>query len=266
MTLISRSPSHTSNPRLKEKKAAAEQGNVDWLASLGTEGGVKLDENGIILIGGTSLADFRVRVAQSTARSDVLPSFWSLCGILLQGGKFVSVPLDLRSREIEGDDVSRIPKCNGVRLCPLSEYDDPHRYPNIAIIRFAKAHADVHSHINRLRTDRGIIDLTTLILPWLGFVWGIKGAANPLSTGTGLPSAAFVETVFAMSGFELTPGLSSSSSCPEAIWQSAKWWTDFYESTTEDQANVLDASSKALPMTPEGYFTLRQTAAAVVEE
>ena len=61
------------------------------------------------------------------------------------------------------------------------------------------------------------------MLPWLAFLWGVSGSTNPLLSGTGLPSSAFVETVFAMAGFELTPGLSSASSCPEAIWQSAKW-------------------------------------------
>lgn len=272
MPLISRSPSVTPNPKLIEKKPEKGEGNRKWLAGLGEQGGVKLDENGIILIGGGSLADFRVRVAQSAARSDMFPSFWSLCGILLAGGILASVPLDLRSRETpparrrrDNDDVSGIPKCNGVRMCSLDEYDDPKRFPNVAVVRFAKAHQDVHDHIKRLQTDRGIIDLTALMLQWLGFVWGTSGSVNPLSQGAGLPSAAFVETVFAMAGFELTPGLSSASSCPEAIWQSVKWWTGFYEGATADAKSKLDDSAKAIPMTPEGFFAIRQKETAIVE-
>jgi len=40
----------------------------------------------------------------------------------------------------------------------------------------------------------------------------------------GMPSAAMLETAYATNGFDLTPGLESRSSCPEAIWQSASWW------------------------------------------
>jgi hypothetical protein len=147
-----------------------------------------------------------------------------------------------------------------VRTCSLDEYDDPRRYPNIAAIRFAKSHDDVHQHIERVRTDRAIIDLAAFLLPWLGFVWGTSASTNPLANGIGLPSAAFVETVFAMGGFELTPGLSSSSSCPEAIWQSAIWWTEFYQSTSAGKE-----SGKAVPMTPTGYYAIRQSAAAIEE-
>jgi hypothetical protein len=160
-------------------------------------------------------------------------------------------------------------------MCPLEEYDDPQRYPNVAVVRFAKIHDLVHNDIQRLQADRSILDLTALMLPWLGFVWGTGGAPNPLLNGTGLPSAAFVETIFAMAGFELTPGLSSASSCPEAIWQSAKWWTDFYKSISDASKVSKDKStkaksskegtSKAVVMVPTGFLTIRQPAAAIIE-
>ncbi len=81
-----------------------------------------------------------------------------------------------------------------------------------------------------------------------------------IDDGIGLPSSAFVETVFAMANFELTPGLSSASSCPEAIWQSAKWWTGFYKSVADSD----DARKKtAVAMVPEGCYIVRQPSAAV---
>jgi hypothetical protein len=257
MPQTSRSLSTESNPNLREESARDGEGNKKLLARLG-------DGDGIIFLGGTSVADFRVRVAQSSLRSDMLPSFWSQCGILQGNGTFASVPLDL------GNDVSAIPRCNAVQVCSLDDYDDPQRYPNVAVVRFAKAHARVDQDIERLKNDRAIVDLAALMLPWLGFVWGTGGSSNPLSQGIGLPSAAFVETVFAMAGFELTPGLSSASSCPEAIWQSAKWWTDFYKGITADAAPRKSAKTKsgkektadAVPMTPQGYFAVRQRAAA----
>jgi hypothetical protein len=35
--------------------------------------------------------------------------------------------------------------------------------------------------------------------------------------------------VLGAAGFDLTPGLESRASCPEAIWQAAKWWHKYYE-------------------------------------
>jgi hypothetical protein len=86
-----------------------------------------------------------------------------------------------------------------------------------------------------------------------------------------------------MAGFELTPGLSSASSCPEAIWQSAKWWTYYYESAAKERERAIDRLTEAeggaevasagtaerlaaaLPMIPTGFFIVRQRAASVVE-
>ena len=252
MPLGSRSTSSQSNEKLREEPAKDGEGNRQWLARLG-------DADGVILVGGTSLADFRVRVAQSALRDDMFPSYWSLVGILLGGGKFVSVPL-------EGHHISDVPKNNGVRELSLDDYDDARRFPNLAVVRFAKVHDTVRNDIERLKKDRGILDLTAMILPWLAFIWATKGASNPLLEGRGLPSSAFVETVFAMSGFELTPGLSSASSCPEAIWQSAKWWTDFYRHTAAMASKSRKAKSDgAVAMVPEGFYKIGQVSAAIVE-
>lgn len=260
MALISRSPTGIANKELKEEPAKPGETNTKWLGRLG-------NQDGVILIGGTSVAAFRVRVAQSALRNDMFPSYWSLCGIMLKGGVFASAPLNI------GNDISAIPKSNAVRMCPLGDYDDPRRYPNVAVVRFAKIHDTVHQDIQRLQSDRSILDLTALMLPWLGFAWGTGTAPNPLLNGAGLPSAAFVETIFAMAGFELTPGLSSASSCPEAIWQSAKWWADFYQKRSQPSVPTGDKTTKgaarkmetpkALAMVPTGSFVIRQPAAAI---
>lgn len=260
MALIARSPTSQPNRTLVPDEPEKSESNTKWLARVG-------DGDGVILLGGASLADFRVRVAQSSLRGDMLPSFWSQVGILLGNNTFVSVPLDLDSRNPappskRADDVSAIPRANGVRMCLLDEIDNAQRFPNIAVIRFAKIHDDVRTHIDRVSHDRSIIDIPALMLSWLGFVWGTGGSANPLLHGIGLPSSAFVETVFAMAGFELTPGLSAASSCPEAIWQAAKWWTDYYAKTSESDAARED-KPKAVSMVPEGKFYLRQPSAAV---
>jgi hypothetical protein len=48
-----------------------------------------------------------------------------------------------------------------------------------------------------------------------------------------------LEIVFGAAGFDLTPGLESRASCPEAMWQAAKWWHEYYE--RENRAGLVGA-------------------------
>ena len=74
-----RSTSETSNDRLvAQQLSSARESNRAWLERLGAPDGVKLDENGIVLLGGSSVASFRIRVAQSSMRHDLVPSYRSV--------------------------------------------------------------------------------------------------------------------------------------------------------------------------------------------
>jgi hypothetical protein len=247
MLAIRHSQATTPNESLQERPAREGESNREWLRNLGVS-------SGIILIGGSSLAHFRIRVAQSHVRTDLFPSFWSLAGILHDGETFASVPLDGRA------DPSDVPRINGIQTCRLDEYDNPKYFPNIAVLHFTDDVGPIHENIERLKSQRSVIDLPTLMLPWLGYIWSIGQAGNPLLAGNGLPSAAFVETVYGIAGVEVTPGLSSASSCPEAIWVAAKWWHQFYGEGT----GVRD-EAHAIARMPTGNFAVRQPAAAVVE-
>ena len=48
-----------------------------------------------------------------------------------------------------------------------------------------------------------------------------------------------VETVVGAAGYDLTPGLESGASCPEAIWQAARWWHQYY---SEQQSDPIGGS------------------------
>src|SRR5438046_10202118 len=82
-----RSPSEERNQRLQEVPATPGETNRQWLARVGAS-------DGILLLGGRSLAHFRVRVAQSHVRQDMLPSGWSLAGILIDQPYLLSAPLE----------------------------------------------------------------------------------------------------------------------------------------------------------------------------
>jgi hypothetical protein len=59
------------------------EANLDWLkrayASFALENSAAWSF--IVLVGGKDVASFRIRLAQSRLRGDMLPSFWSDCAI-----------------------------------------------------------------------------------------------------------------------------------------------------------------------------------------
>jgi hypothetical protein len=238
MTIAIRNSSSTEkNDNIKPTTARRNESNVDWLKRVH---GKKSGKDSLILLGGTSVSHFRVRCAQAQLRRDLMPSFWSLVGIMQDDKSFVSVPLGLRQ------DNAEVPLNNGVQTCALSDYADPVRFPNIAFIEFTESYSSIDENIQRIKSQRSIVDLPSLIVPWLGYVWGAGQATNPLMLGQGIPSAVFAETVYGLAGIELTPGLSSSSSCPEAIWVSANWWHDFYDAATKAENQQQPTEGEAM--------------------
>ncbi len=235
------------NDRLRKTRAGKTQGNTDWLASQDLR-------DGVLLLGGTSLADFRQRVAQSGLRGDLTPSHWSMCGLLIdEGTRFLSVPLAV-------PDVSGVPATNAVRECSLSDYDDPAKWPNIGVVRFATDMSTIVRQARDIAMRRTIVDLPALLLAWLGYAWGVTDQPNPLTESLGIPSGVFVETAHAMAGVELTPGLASAASCPEAIWQAAKWWHEYYEEVPVAAAGLRSAG----PVAPQGRYAVRQPEAQLI--
>jgi hypothetical protein len=252
MISIRQSGAVSSNVSLDEFKEEPGETNSAWLKRVGAEPGV-------LLLGGATISHFRIRVAQSHARADMKPSCWSLAGLLMGNQKFLSVPLELCG------DAAELAQNNGVQTCNMADYDDPARFPNIAVIRFTSDTKKIFDLAQLVSGDpetkkpaqRGIVDLPTLMLPWLSYIWIAGKASNPLAESLGLPSAVFIETVYGMAGIELTPGLSSAASCPEAIWQAAKYWHSFYE-----EAAGTTHKEDAAQQIPAGQYTIRQRAAA----
>lgn len=249
MIPIRHSPDRHKNPALEKVDARPDETNREWMDR------AEVDE-GVILLGGTSLVDFRIRVAQSHLRSDLLPSFWSIVGLLVTPRHFLTVPLDRLA------DASAVPGTNGVVECAMRDYDDPDAYPNIAVVRFSENLDALEDTIRAVRSQRAVVDLPDLVIAWLGHLWAAGEEGNPLLAGRGLPGAAFTETVMGISGIELTPGLTSASSCPEAIWQAAKWWRTFYEGVSEAGGAPGRRPGEMTATVPRGSYAVRQVRAA----
>lgn len=232
----------------------------------------------LLLIGGCDLTHFRLRVAQSHVRADMAPSFWSHVGILCEdasGLGLYEVALDPPT------GFQQMPKTNGVQRVSVSRYEDPTRFPNVALLRFPiprlgaeqaqqaatppRRKSQIAQGIDRVCSERGVLDIPALILPWLGFVWGAGMPTNPLVAGTGIPGAVFAEAAFAAVGVELTPGLSTRSSCPEAMWQAARWWYPYYvDRGPQGTAEVKERPAKTDTQLT-GTYWLGQAEAAYVE-
>jgi hypothetical protein len=126
----------------------------------------------VVLLGGSSIVHFRLRVAQSHLRHDLLPSFWSLAGLVTSKDAFLSVPIGL---PLHPDTV---PERNAIEECAISDFDDATRFPNVAVISFAEQSDAVFEYANRLRYQRAAIDLPQQLVQWLAFVWGVGASGK----------------------------------------------------------------------------------------
>jgi hypothetical protein len=120
------------------------------------------------------------------------------------------------------------PPTNGLQQGRISQYRDAELYPNIALLNTPVPRAQVMEALDSFQRQRAVLEGVELIVRWLTYVWGVARASNPLLDGYGIPSAAMLEIAFGVAGYDLTPGLESRSSCPEAIWQAVKWWHEYY--------------------------------------
>lgn len=237
------------NHRIREVPRQDGESNAAWLARILPEDG---DGARILLVGGASLPHFRLRTAQSQLRADLMPSFWSHAAILLPG----EAPTIFQVSLEVGLDLAAVPAKNAISEVGLDAFDDPQRFPNLALLRFPGASVDtVREGVGHLRLARLSEDLVTPLVRWLGYVWGAQGATNPLLDGVALPGAALVDAAFAYASVDLVPSVSSRAACPEAIWQAALWWSGYY-------AGDADGDDAAVPA---GAYVIGQGAAAVVE-
>jgi hypothetical protein len=246
------SKSHGINPHLLESPRKPGRSNGQWLADH-----LKPEEKRVTLLvlGGTSPMDFRLRVAQSHLRDDLTPSHWSHVALLGE-------PMNDRIGDTAVYEISLDPPrgfgyplpSNGLQKATLARYLDARKWPNIALLHLpAVVQRDaINEALKRFQMQRVVLDSLQLLLTWLAFVWGVGRAPNPLHDGVGIPSASMLEVVIgAAAEFDLTPGLESRSSCPEAIWQSARWWHQYHADSRQGAIEgVFSTSHYLLPEMP----------------
>lgn len=238
MINILSSKAETPNSAFQPKGREKGENNIKWLErNLPADG----PQTHLLLVGGKSPTSFRLRVAQSQLKHDMTPSHWSHVLLLEKKEKELSSTKVYEiSLEPEGGFGFPSPS-NGLQTSTLQTYRDPRRFPNIALLSIPVSQDKVMTALDGFQYQRSVLDALELTLVWLGYVWGASRAGNPLLNGQGIPSAAMLEVVFSAAGYDLTPGLESRASCPEAIWQAARWWHDFY--TSENRPGISGAYS-----------------------
>jgi hypothetical protein len=224
------------NPQVVERPRRAGEDNAGWLRGVldGRLVEASAEWSLLLLVGGDDPLSFRLRVAQSHVRHDLSPSSWSHVAFVpriaepMADSRLIEVSLAPPGRF--GNYGFPVPS-NGLQEARLAPYLDADLFPNVALLSAPVAAASVAERLEALKLQRSILDIPQLILRWLAYAWGVGVPASPLADGIGIPAAAVLEAACAALGFDLTPGLESRSSCPEAIWQAATWWHGFYERT-----------------------------------
>ena len=220
-----------------ERRRKRGEDNVDWFQRHYPS---DTDETLLILLGGVDPLSLKIRMAQSAVRQNATPSHWSHIAMLRNPAKTFGRTTLLEIRLDPDSGFQFPPQTNAVQEGRLDEYRDVDRFPNVALLDVPVSRRKVLDAVRRFRMLRNVVNGVDLLTAWLPYVWGATGATNPLLQGIGLPSAVLLEHVLAASHFDLTPGLASRASCPEAIWQTAKWWHEFFEHTTVDSQLTHD--------------------------
>jgi hypothetical protein len=166
MLKIVRSTTTQSNPQFTPFERNADESNTAWgeRAVLDMQAGGPDAWTYVVLLGGSDTLAFRVRIAQSHLRHDMLPSFWSesilvrLAGATLADAEALHVPL----HQPEGPAFAA--RVNGVVARPLTDFDDTTRFPNIAVIALPIAQDKVIGKVDSFRQSRATLDARQLRL------------------------------------------------------------------------------------------------------
>jgi len=225
-----RSKSTEANAYLSELKRPEAEDNVKWASRALKD--MKLHKRNdwslIALIGGIDVLSFRSRVAQSHLRNDMLPSYWSDALFLRTGANALSAATAINVPLLQPANGVFASETNGVVEQPFARFADATNWPNIALIALPISEEKVDKKITDFSQNRGALDALEHIVRWLAFAWGVNAAPNPIHERAGLPSACMLEAAFGGAGLDLTPGLETRASCPEAIWTAARHWHDYY--------------------------------------
>jgi hypothetical protein len=257
---VLKSPADKRNPDVVSlSRLTSDEPNDAWLKRALDAQLIEMGDSRshLLLVGGNDPLSFRLRVAQSHVRHDLSPSSWSHVAFVRRLEPAIAdsptVEVSLAPSACFGRYGFPVPT-NGLQEGRLAAYLDASLYPNVAILSIGVPSNDVNAALDNLKMQRSVLDVPQMILRWLAYCWGVGVPASPLADGVGLPSAAVLESAFGGNGFDLTPGLESRSSCPEAIWQAATWWHGYYEKRAAGGKGMKGAFTATHDLVPDTRY------------
>ena len=255
---VLKSPAKRRNQDVVEMHRKSGEDNLAWISRALKDTVPRNTKNQslLVLVGGNDPLSFRLRIAQSHVRHDLSPSAWShvlfVTALAKQIGESGTLEISLMPPNGFGAFGYPMPN-NGIQSGRLAFYQRQEVFPNIALLAIPVQSSLIEATLHSLQFQRSVLDAPQLILRWLGYCWGVGVPASPLSDGGGIPAAAVLEAAFAANGFDLTPGLESRSSCPEAIWQAANWWQDYYLKR-RDGKGIRGAFTAKHELVPDAHY------------
>ncbi len=212
------------------------------------------DGSAVLLIGGRDVAHFRLRVAQSVARNDLSPSHWSHAALITRTSRAWKAGTTLHEIALAPKHgFGWPPERNALASGRLRDYSDPQMFPNVALISVPCDPGAVDEQLEAFARMPLEVDAVALLLSWLNYLWGARDQNNPLERSIGMPGAVLVDTVISSAWRDLTPGLASTASCPEAIWQAVKHWSHYHAQTAPPTGDA--ANDDALARVLSGFYS-----------
>lgn len=215
---------------IQELRRSKNESNKAWLARAYSDFPSRdpLQWSFIVLAGGKDVAAFRLRVAQSHLRRDMLPSFWSDCMLLQVDPADFAASLMFGLPLLQPASALYAPYRNGLVKTPLKDLSSAKVWPNLALLALPVPQQKVLNSLNSIEESRISYDAVENILPWLAFIWGAGNAGNPLLHQTGFPAAMMLNQIYAAHGYDLAPGVGANLSAPETFWSGVKNWQQYY--------------------------------------
>jgi hypothetical protein len=182
----------------------------------------------ILLVGGSSLADSRVRLAQAAIRLDERPSPWS----------HVALVLDVDSKDVRASTGAEIrlsppsttgPERSYVSFFRLGDYADDAAFPNLGVVSVeVRTGSGLGARVREraLRRNPAYDDrpVGAVLSAWNAYLFDPTRRTNPLLENVPHPGAAYLDFVFAGSGLDLTPAARSPAVSPEHLWATLRYF------------------------------------------
>src|SRR5215471_4123870 len=125
--------------------------NLQWIGRNVPSG---KDQVTLLLVAGVSTTSFRLRVAQSHVRHDLVPSHWSHVMLLGKAAKNLGSTAVSEISLESAQGFGFPPPTNGLQKGRLGDYRDPKEFPNIALLSVPVDQKAVTDALDRFQKQR----------------------------------------------------------------------------------------------------------------